>query len=52
LAILCLSSLRVPVLLITSPVTIAAIHPLLVACGRLLASLGAVPKQYLNPERN
>ena len=52
LAILCLSSLRVPVLLITSPVAIAAIHPLLVACGRLLASLGAFPKQYLNPERN
>jgi glycosyltransferase involved in cell wall biosynthesis len=52
LAILCLSSLRVPVLLITSPVAIAAIHPLLVACGRLLASVGAFPKQYLNPERN
>ena len=52
LAILCLSLLRVPVLLITSPVTVAAIHPLLVACGRLLASLGAVPEQYRNPERN
>jgi glycosyltransferase involved in cell wall biosynthesis len=52
LAILCLSSLRVPVLLVTSPVTFAAIHPLLVACGRLLASFGAVPEQYRNPERN
>jgi glycosyltransferase involved in cell wall biosynthesis len=52
LAILCLSLLRVPVLLVTSPVTVAAIHPLLVACGRLLASLGAVPEQYRNPERN
>jgi glycosyltransferase involved in cell wall biosynthesis len=52
LAMLCLSSLRVPVLLVTSPVRVAAIHPLLVACGRLLASLGAVPEQYRNPERN
>jgi glycosyltransferase involved in cell wall biosynthesis len=52
LAMLCLSSLRVPVLLVTSPVSIAAIHPLLIASGRLLASLGAVPEQYRNPERN
>jgi GT2 family glycosyltransferase len=52
LAFLCLSSLRVPLLLVTSPVPVAAIHPLLVACGRLLASLGAVPEQYRNPERN
>jgi glycosyltransferase involved in cell wall biosynthesis len=52
LAILCLSSLRMPVLLVTSPVPVAAIHPLLVACGRLLASLGAVPEQYRNPEQN
>jgi glycosyltransferase involved in cell wall biosynthesis len=52
LAILCLSLLRVPVLLVTSSVTVAAIHPLLVACGRLLASLGTVPEQYRNPERN
>jgi glycosyltransferase involved in cell wall biosynthesis len=52
LAILCLSLLRVPVLLVTSPVPVAAIHPLLVACGRLFASLGAFPEQYRNPEHN
>jgi glycosyltransferase involved in cell wall biosynthesis len=52
LAILCLSSLRIPVLLVTSPVRVAAIHPLLVGCGRLLAALGAVPEQYRHPEKN
>jgi len=47
LAILCLSSLRVPVLLVTSPAP-----AFLVACGRVLASLGAVPEQYRNPDQN
>jgi GT2 family glycosyltransferase len=29
-----------------------AMHPLLVACGRVLAGLRLVPEQYRNPERN
>lgn len=52
LAILFLSAVRLPVLLVTSPVPVAAIHPLLIACGRLLALVGAVPAQYRNPEQN
>jgi GT2 family glycosyltransferase len=52
LAILFLSAVRLPVLLVTSPVRVAAIHPLLIACGRLLALFGAVPAQYRSPEQN
>src|SRR3954454_12173840 len=47
-----LSLIRTSVLLASCARFSVAMHPLLVACGRVLAALRLVPEQYRNPERN
>jgi GT2 family glycosyltransferase len=51
-AIFGLSLIRTFALLASRARFSIAMHPLLVACGRVLAGLRLVPEQYRNPERN
>jgi glycosyltransferase involved in cell wall biosynthesis len=52
MAILGLSLIRTSALLASRARFSIAVHPLLVACGRILAGLRLAPEQYRNPERN